>query len=176
MRFRIGALRFLVLAGLCAGTPLLACGDKFLVAGRGARFQRGGSHAVSVLIYAPPSSALQGGAGVTSIDRVLARAGYHPAVAASPEELSKALKESTPQVVLADIADAPTVGKQTPQGTAGPALLPALGNASHQALTDARKAWGAALKVPASGDALLDAVDEILGHLAKSRSSGGSGF
>ena len=63
MRYRVGVIGLIGVAGLCAGPSLLACGDKFLVAGRGARFERGGAHGMSVVIYAPPSSALSGGLG-----------------------------------------------------------------------------------------------------------------
>lgn len=161
MRFRIGALRFLVLAGLCAGSPLLACGDKFLVAGRGARFQRGGAHP-PVAIYAPLSSTLRGTSKGASLDSVLKRAGYRPSVAASPEDLGRILKSDAPGVVVVDVADAPTVAKYAPAAPAGPVILPVLTNASRQEIAEARKTWGVALKSPASGDALLDAVDEAV--------------
>ena len=60
MRYRVSVMGIVGIAGLLMGDSLLACGDKFLVAGRGARFQRGSAHA-TVLIYAPPSSTLSGG-------------------------------------------------------------------------------------------------------------------
>jgi hypothetical protein len=162
-----GAVGLIALAGLCAGTSVLACGDKFLVAGRGARFQRGGSHALVVVIYAPPSSTLAGGAG--SVEKVLSRAGYHPAVAASPEELGKVLADSNPGVVLADITDAPAVAKVTPSGKAAPTVVPVLGNATREGLAEARKTWGVALKASSSGDSLLDAVDEAVELRAKAQ-------
>ena len=171
MKYRGSVMGVIAVAGLCFGTSLLACGDKFLVAGRGARFQRGGSHALVVLIYAPLSSTLRGGPGNLSVDSVLSRAGYHPAVAASAEELARVLKESGPGVVLVDIADARTVEKYAQAGASGPAIVPVLNNASRLEIKEARKAWGVALKAPASGDALLDAVDEAVERRAKARKS-----
>ena len=167
MRVRGGALGLVGIAALCVGTSLLACGDKFLVAGRGARFQRGGARP-PVLIYAPLSSSLRGGSGSQSVDSVLSRAGYHPAVAASTEELGRFLHEAGPGVVLADIADAPTVAKYAPAAPSGPIILPVLNNASRQEMTAARKTYGVALKSPASSDALLDAVDEAVDLRTKS--------
>ena len=169
MRYRVGVICLIGIAGFCFGTNLLACGDKFLVAGRGARFQRGGAHATPVLIYAPLSSTLRGGAGNLSVDSVLSRAGYHPAVAASTEELGRILKDGNPGIVLVDIADARTVEKLVPAESPGPVILPVLSNASRQEIATARKTWGVALKSPASGDSLLDAVDEAVDLHAKAR-------
>ena len=168
MRYRVGVIGLIGVAGLCAGPSLLACGDKFLVAGRGARFQRGSSHA-TVLIYAPPASALSGGLGNLSVDHVLSRAGYHPATAASAEEMGRILKDGNPGIVLVDIADARAVERYAPAGSSGPIILPVLSNASRQELSEARKIWGVVLRSPASGDSLLDALDEAVGLHAKAR-------
>jgi hypothetical protein len=168
MRYRVGVIGLIGVAGLCVGTSLLACGDKFLVAGRGARFQRESARA-TVVIYAPLSSTLRGGPGNLSVDAVLSRAGYHPAVVASAEELGRILKDGNAGIVLVDIADARTVEKLVPAGSPGPVILPVLSNASRQEVAAARKTWGAALKAPASGDSLLDAVDEAVDLHAKAR-------
>ena len=59
MRKTLLALGVLVIYGITSG-ELLACGDKFLVASRGTRYQRAGQarDTASILIYLPPSSAL----------------------------------------------------------------------------------------------------------------------
>ena len=159
MKYRGGVIGLLGIAALCVGTSLLACGDKFLVAGRGARFQKGGAR-TPVLIFAPLSSTLRGGSRTPSVDSVLRRAGYRPAVAASTEELGRVLREGGAGVVLVDLADAPTVAKFAPAAPAGPVILPVLANASRQQIAEARKTYGVALKSPSGSDALLDAVDE----------------
>jgi hypothetical protein len=168
MKYRVGVMGLVAIAGLSVGTSLLACGDKFLVAGRGARFQRGGARA-TVLVYAPPSSALSGGFGNLSVDKVLSRAGYRPTTAVSAKELNEMIKDRGPDVVLVDIADAHTVERHGTAGSSGPIILPVLNNASRLELAEARKTWGVALKSPASGDSLLDAVDEAAGLHAKAK-------
>jgi hypothetical protein len=168
MRYRAGVIGLIGVAGLCAGPSLLACGDKFLVAGRGARFQREGARA-TVVIYAPLSSTLRGGPGNLSVDAVLSRAGYRPAVVASAEELSRILKDGNAGIVLVDISDARTVEKYALAGAPGPVILPVLSNASRQEVATARKTWGVALKSPASSDSLLDAVDEAVDMRAKAQ-------
>lgn len=161
MRYRARMLGLIGTGGLFLGTSLLACGDKFLVAGRGARFQRGAAHA-TILIYAPPASSLSGGIGSFSVDGALSRAGYRPATAASAEELGEILKEKRPEVVVVGLEDARAVEKHASPGSAGPIILPVLRNASRREMAEARKAWGVALKSPASSDSLLDAVDEAV--------------
>lgn len=167
MRYRGGIVAFLAIAGLWVGASASACGDKFLVAGRGARFQRGAAHP-PVVIYAPLSSTLRGASGSAALDSVLKRGGYRPSVAASPEELGRILKTEEPGVVVVDVGDAPTVAKYAPAAPAGPVIVPVLANASRREIADARKTWGVALTSPASGDALLDAVDQAVELRAKS--------
>ena len=166
MRYRVGVIGLIGVAGLCVGTSLLACGDKFLVAGRGARFQRENTR-VTVLIYAPPSSPLSGEFGKLSVNHVLSREGYRPATAASAEELGEILRDRSPDVVLVDIADARAVERHAPAGSFGPTILPVLQHATRQEIAEARKTWGVALKSPASSDSLLDAVDEAAALHAK---------
>ena len=57
MSYRIRFVVLVATAGVWMGGDLLACGDKFLVTGRGTRFQRPkNARAASVLIYANPAS------------------------------------------------------------------------------------------------------------------------
>ena len=60
MRKTLLAVGILFIYGIGSG-ELLACGDKFLVASRGTRYQRAGQarETASILIYLPPSSALR---------------------------------------------------------------------------------------------------------------------
>jgi hypothetical protein len=160
MRIRTGVF-VLAAAGLCGATAVLACGDKFLVAGRGARFQKGAARA-PVLIYAPLSSTSESGPRTQSMETVLRRSGYRPGLATSAEELGRILADTAPGVVIVDVADAPTVARLATAAPPGPVILPILINASRQELKEARKAWGVALKAPASSDSLLDAVDDAL--------------
>ena len=168
MKYRGGIITFLAIGGLSVGASVLACGDKFLVAGRGARFQRGGAHSLVVLIYAPPASHLRAASEEKSIEKVLSRAGLHPVVASTPEELGRSLKEKLPGLVLAAETDAAAVQTLVSPAPAGPIVIPVLNKASRQELASARKTYGVALNSPASSDALLDAVDEAGDLRAKS--------
>lgn len=163
------------LAGLLAGADLAACGDKFLVVGRGTRFQRAdeASRAVAVVIYAPPASSLGDRPRILSVEKALARGGYRPTTAATSDALSGLLVGGKPAVVLADIADAHAVEGQLGAGSSGSIVLPFLSDATHKAIAEARKTFGGAVKISASPDSLLDAVDDAVARVARAgRKSG----
>lgn len=160
-----------VLAGLLAGTDLAACGDKFLVVGRGTRFQRGPATArtYSVLLYAPPASVLSDPAHRLSFEKTLTRAGFVPVTAASPSELAENMKGGSSGVVITDIGDAPSVLREAGAGPARPSgvvVVPLLSDASSQAVHEARKIWGVALKATAGPIAILAAIGEALDRLS----------
>src|SRR5216683_8181511 len=72
-----------------AGGDLLACGDKFLVAGRGTRYQRPkNARAASVLIYANPASGLPMALKNVKVESVLKREGHRSTTVETFEQLS----------------------------------------------------------------------------------------
>jgi len=96
------------LAGLVAavalstGADLLACGDKFLVGGRGTRYQRPkNARAASVLLYANPSSGLPTALGKMPVESVLKQQGHRLTTAESLEQLSALLTGGRFDVILA---------------------------------------------------------------------------
>ena len=108
--------------------------------------------------------------GNLSVESVLSKAGYRSATVGSAEQLDQALKEKSPDVVLVDLADARTVERHASSpGSSGPTILPVLDKASRQEIAEAKKTWGVALKSPASGDSLLDAVDAAAELHAKAK-------
>jgi hypothetical protein len=93
----------------CAGTDLLACGDKFLVVSRGTRFERAPSarNNVGVLLYANPASDVPGAIASLSVEATLRKAGYRPFSVSTIEEFDKALRTARWDLVVVDLADAP---------------------------------------------------------------------
>jgi hypothetical protein len=107
MRTRIHVATVVAVVGLFLGSDLLACGDKFLSAGRGTRYQRPkNARAASILIYAHPA------ADLPSTDRVqaaLKHGGHRATTVHTPEQLSAILQGGRFDVVLAGTATAATV-------------------------------------------------------------------
>lgn len=87
---------------LVGGDLLVACGDKFLMAGRGTRYQRPkNARAASVLIYANPSSGLPAALRNVRVESVLKREGHRSTTVESFEQLSAILAGGRFDVILA---------------------------------------------------------------------------
>jgi hypothetical protein len=99
-RVRWGGVLFVL--ALSTGSDLLACGDKFLVGGRGTRYQRPkNARAASVLLYANPSSGLPTALGKLPVESVLKQQGHRLTTAESLEQLSALLTGGRFDVILA---------------------------------------------------------------------------
>jgi hypothetical protein len=121
---RIVLIVIAVLTATVGTHDVVACGDKFLVPSRGARFEL--SMAVrqraAILLYAHPQSALASAVTRLSIDPALQKAGYRPTFVAGAGELEQALRRGGWDVVLADVADGPAVTRAVAMGDT-PAVL-----------------------------------------------------
>jgi hypothetical protein len=112
MKRRIGPVALVAAAILLTGPNLFACGEKYLVAGRGTRYQRPKNfRAASILIYANPSSGLEAALQTLPVESVLKREGHRATTVANAEQLSAILTAGRFDVVLAASSDAPAVEK-----------------------------------------------------------------
>jgi len=162
MRRRIGLSGLLVVAGLWMGADLLACGDKFLVAGRGTRYQRPKSaRAASVLIYANPSGGLQTAMKKVSLDSVLKHEGHRSTTVEAREQLSTILASGHFDVVLVASGDAATVEELLGQGADAPVVLAFCVKAPGQQQPAPDKS-ASCLKTPPKEYALLEAIDKAV--------------
>jgi hypothetical protein len=110
MRQTFGVL-ILVLASVTTG-DLLACGDKFLVAGRGTRFQRPKSaRAASVLIYAAPASAAATSLKKGKVESLLKLEGHRATKVETLQDLSTVVSSGRYDVILTASSDSASVQK-----------------------------------------------------------------
>src|SRR5262245_61762903 len=80
---------------------LLACGEKFLMGGRGTRFQRAKSaRAASVLIYADPASPLAAVLKKSKVESVLKLEGHRTTKVQSLDQLSTIVAAGRFDVIL----------------------------------------------------------------------------
>ena len=86
----------------------LACGDKFLMVGRGAKFQRAYAsvHPGKILIYARPSTDAGAAIRDPQLHKALRQAGHAVSVIEDWALLEAALKTAPTDVVLVDVAEA----------------------------------------------------------------------
>jgi len=159
MRAQIGAV--LMAAVVLASDPLFACGDKFLLLGRGTRYERSPAarQASAVLMYVNPASQLSRTLAALSVDATLRKAGYRPTVVASVDDLDKALRAGRWDLVVADAADSETVSQHA-RGSAAPRVVPVLNKPTKTELKQAKGQFRTVLDTPSRSGAFVDVIDD----------------
>jgi hypothetical protein len=107
---RMASLVAALAVGISAMYPVAqACGDKFLMVGRGAKFQRAYASVYpgNVLIYTRPSTDPKAAINDPQLQKALKQAGHSVSVIQDWTLLEQALKTVPVDVVLADVAEAP---------------------------------------------------------------------
>ena len=103
--------------------PILACGDKFLGAGRGPRFSKvyAAVYPGRLLMYAPAKGEL---ADMKGLDKALRRAGHQVYIAKDLATFTKALQDFPVDIVLVDNAQVGVAGGVAKEIAAKPSVLP----------------------------------------------------
>lgn len=167
MRNTSVVLPLLAGAALMCAADASACGDKFLVVGRGLRYSRGRSpHPASILIYMNPSSRLPAAAKDVQLQAGLKQAGHTVQTVESAGQLGEALRSAKFDLVLADIVDSPGLEKQLAANPSKPVVVPVLYRATSEELVAAKTQYGCALKAPSKDP--LAAIDEAMAQRLKS--------
>ena len=167
MHPRLIALSFVV-ASLALSADLGACGDKFLVPGRGARVKPKVDRAsAGVLLYARTGSALDATVQKLSIDAKLRAAGYRPTLAASPADLERAVRGREWDVVIVDLADAADVAARLPAASAS--VVPVVAEVDKGMRDEARRAYHRLITSPKRHQVFVDAIDDAVIERARVR-------
>jgi len=163
MKRRIGLATLIAAVGLWKGADLLACGDKFLVVGRGTRYQRPkNARAASILIYANPAAGLPAALKRLPLESVLKQEGHRSTTVETPEQLSAILQGGRFDVVLAASTDAPAVEKLLGERLDAPVLLSVCDQASGPAPKEAGRSISCALMAASKAGSLLEAIDKAV--------------
>ncbi len=160
MRSR-SALFGLVAALVCLSAgDALACGDKFLVAGRGTRYQRPkNARAASVLIYANPASGLPVAVGKVPLETVLKREGHRSARVETLDELTAIVAGGRFDVVLVANSVVKAVTDFLGRGPDAPVVVAFCAKAGGQ---DAPERDASCVRTPPKEGPLLKAIDEAV--------------
>jgi hypothetical protein len=160
MRRGIGLVFLVAAVGLWTGADLLACGEKFLVAGRGTRYHRPkGFRAASILMYANPSTGLDAALQKLPVESVLKREGHQFTTVATPEQLSAILATGRFDVVLAAAGDAKTAEQLLGGRPDAPILLSFCVKGQEKRVAPGS---ACALKAPSKERHLLEAIDKAV--------------
>lgn len=159
--------RILVVAALVAGALIFgrdiaaACGDKFVLLGRGARVARS-QFPSTILIFMNPSSRMPAAEKEFRLEATLKAAGHKAKVAETDAEVQKALATGKYDLVLADVVDVPELRKEAGGSASKPVVLPLLYEPTPDELSAAEKEANCAVRPSKKSQDLLAVVDETM--------------
>jgi hypothetical protein len=126
MRCSIRLASVLAVVTLLGGGDLLACGDKFLVASRGTRYQRPkNARTASIVIYAEPGSSNPVVVGSARMESMLRRSGHRAMTVTTIDQLSSILKGGGFDVIVA-ASDTANAIRQVVKDASGAAVVLAI--------------------------------------------------
>ena len=115
MRRSVGILIVFLAVGMTG--DLFACGDKFLVGGRGTRYQRPrNARAASVLIYAEPASAVAASLKKAKVESLLKLEGHRATNVQTLDQLSSVVSSGRFDVILTANSDSANVQRMLASG------------------------------------------------------------
>lgn len=148
--------------GLVAGADLIACGDKFLVAGRGTRYQRPKSaRAANVLIYDNAASGLPAALEKVPVDTLLKREGHTATRVETLDQLAALVAGGRVDVLLVANTVASAVQKLIGDAADAPVMVAfCLKPGAEAPKSDAQAPCS--VKAPPKERSLLEAIDKAV--------------
>ena len=151
---------------LCGEGAASACGDKFVLLGRGARVARS-KFPSTILIFMNPASRVPAADKEFHVEAVLKAAGHKAQVAGSEAEVEKALASGKYDLILADYNDVASLRKEAASTSSKPVVLPLLYKPTPAELAAAEKDAECLVRPSKASRDLLVVVDQTLAERRK---------
>ena len=161
--------RMLLLMGVLWGAVALcpvegvACGDKFLVIGRGLKRIPKAHHPAAVVLYLRPGSSLPEAAKEMKLGATLQQAGHTVESATEEAALRERPGARHPDFVLVDPADAPVLERLYGSAASRPQVVPVVDKVSDETLRTLQAQHALVIRTGRSL-AYLTALDEAMGR------------
>lgn len=167
MKTRIRPLIFATFGFVLFATIAFACGDKFLVIGKGIRYERAhaATHPGSILIYR--NKDMEDPKAGSDLESALKKAGHKIETVDNASKLDATLQTGKFDLVVVNLADAPLVEQQIISSPSKPAVLPVIYNRTGTELAAAGKQYNCILKAAGKNTDVLKVVDEAVGDRQK---------
>ena len=123
---RVTAIVVALAAGIATVSPVAhACGDKFMMAGRGPRFQKvyASVYPGNVLIYSNPSSDPRAAIRNPQLYKMLRQAGHTVTVVQDWPELEQEMKRQVVDVMLVDVSESARLAPVLPSSRGRPEAM-----------------------------------------------------
>lgn len=157
----------LVLALILVTINAHACGDKFLVIGRGLRYERAyaAQHPGSILVYRNRN--YDDPKAGTDLENALKKAGHKVQSVDNVTALDATLKSTKFDLVVINLGDAPLLEQQIISSAFKPAVLPIIYNKTGTELAAAGKQYDCILKASGKNTDALKIVDSAMAEKMK---------
>ena len=154
-----------------------ACGDKFLMVGRGLSFQRAYAavHPASIVIVLPPKSMKSAAVRDPRLLTALKMAGHRVEVVKQPSDLREALTRLRRDIVLVERADAAAMaGDISTEGQLKPTIVAVMEDPTPAEVAAAHQELDYVLKTPQPVSQVLNLLDDVMkARIDASRHSAG---
>lgn len=162
MRASVGLLMALGALLLPETKTVQACGDKFLLVGRGVTFHRAYAaiYPASIVIYVQPQRQAAKAIRDPRLQAELKLAGHRVSLVETDESLARALESGAVDLVLTDVADADRASKQSAASPAKPAVLPVMYEPTKEEAREIEARYQCRLKSSDRADRYLTTIDD----------------
>jgi len=161
----LGAILVVAAVGLVqSAVPLRACGDKFLLVGRGVSFHRAYAaiYPASIVVYAQPQ---RNAAKAIHDPRLLADlklAGHKVTVVESDAALARVLQSDRVDFILTDLANADRLSTQAATSPSAPGVLPVMYEPTKDEIKQVEARYHCQLKSSDRVDRYLSSIDDAM--------------
>lgn len=155
----------LAIAAVVAGGLLFsaavaqACGDKFVVFGRGERISRS-RFPTTILIYMSPGSRIEAVEKEYHMEAILKAAGHRTLVVESQSDIQKELATGRYELVLADFADTPALRREAAMVPSKPEVVWLLFKPTEAERAAAEKETNCMVNASRKSRGLLSVIDD----------------
>jgi hypothetical protein len=141
-----------------------ACGDKFLLLGRGVKFQRAYAaiYPASIVIYAQPQRHASKAIRDPRLQNDLKLAGHRVTVVETEAALARALDSDRVDLVLTDVADADRTSSQGAASSSKPTVLPVMYEPTREEARQIEARYQCRLKSSDKPDRYLVTIDDAM--------------
>ena len=139
-------------------TDINACGDKFLVVGRGIRYERAyaAKYPGSILIYSENKD------GIKDLQSMLKKSGHKIETVGEETKLFSTLQSSKYDVVIVGLSDVTLLEKKVIATPSKPAVLPIIYNVTGAELNAAKSQYSCVLKYSNKNKNAVAVIDEVM--------------
>lgn len=141
-----------------------ACGDKFLLVGRGVKFQRAYAaiYPASIIIYAQPQRSAAKAIRDPRLQSDLKLAGHRVLLVETDAALARALESGRVDLVLTDVADADRTATQGAASPSKPTVLPVMYEPTREEAKEIEGRYQCRLRSSDRADRYLATIDDAM--------------